>query len=515
MAWNKPVAWGGVPQALAIGACVSAFVVMLALRGQRFWVFTLDDAFITLRYSAHWAAGLGASWNPGFAPAEGYTTTLWMGLLALAIRVGLDGLLFAKLAGVFFAVAAMALASLLAWKLARAQASAGTPEAVLGRTVAACLPWLMAIAYWPLSLHAISGMETTCSACMLTLFFYLCSVRAQPRAIAVSALLACLARPEAVLACALALLLLALEPKHRRKFITAVVFYAVLPGALYYAWRTRHYGLLFPLSFYVKATGQPPLAGLSDVLEFFALFIMQPWWAALAVLGALAQPTLRPALLGALAFALFFVFPEHIMAFESRYLIPLFPLLAALVGLGAGRAARWLHEQTSPRVALAVVPMILLLLASSRTSPERNVEQWLEYGRGLSRAHIALANAMRATGLHDARVAMLDVGAVGYYADWFTLDTFGLNDAHVALTQRTDVDYVFRQQPDLLVLVSASPEQFVPVFAWEAPLHREATRLGYRYSCDYHFAPDYYLHVLTRSANVERDEVVCRARSHP
>src|SRR4051812_35207028 len=43
------------------------------------WPFTVDDAFITFRYSQNLAAGYGPTFNPGVLPhAEGYTSFLWM-----------------------------------------------------------------------------------------------------------------------------------------------------------------------------------------------------------------------------------------------------------------------------------------------------------------------------------------------------------------------------------------------------------------------------------------------------
>ncbi|HTU56926.1 MAG TPA: hypothetical protein VMF89_00810, partial [Polyangiales bacterium] len=59
---------------LAASLVLSAF---LLVRARDFWLFTLDDAYITLRYSRHLAQGFGPSWNPGAAPAEGYTTLSW------------------------------------------------------------------------------------------------------------------------------------------------------------------------------------------------------------------------------------------------------------------------------------------------------------------------------------------------------------------------------------------------------------------------------------------------------
>ncbi|MBA2669896.1 MAG: hypothetical protein H0U67_05945, partial [Gemmatimonadetes bacterium] len=48
-----------------------------------FYPGTLEDAFITFRYSQHLAAGYGlGAWNIGGERVEGYTSFLWMLLLA-------------------------------------------------------------------------------------------------------------------------------------------------------------------------------------------------------------------------------------------------------------------------------------------------------------------------------------------------------------------------------------------------------------------------------------------------
>jgi arabinofuranosyltransferase len=54
-----------------IVTAILLFVVLFAWRAHSFWVFTLDDAFITLRYSKHMAAAFEPAWNVGGAPVEG------------------------------------------------------------------------------------------------------------------------------------------------------------------------------------------------------------------------------------------------------------------------------------------------------------------------------------------------------------------------------------------------------------------------------------------------------------
>ncbi len=506
-------------------ASTALFALLFAWRAHGFWVFTLDDAFITLRYAKHLAAALGPAWNPGAEPVEGYTTALWLLLLAAGQLLGLDGVLVAKVAGVLFAIAATLCASKLASVLCE-----GEDGRV--RAAAAATPLVMAAAYWPWSLHAVSGMETTLAGLLLVLLFWW-SVRVQSTpsatpglagALAFCALLATLTRPEFALACAVCLSLCFVQVPNdtRRSLGRALVCYALLPGLVYFGWRLWRYRLFLPLSFYVKSTGQPPLAGLDQVGQFFLSFVRdQPLWGVLVVLGSLGRRALLPALAGALSLVVFFLFPAHIMAFEGRYLMPLFPFLSALAGAGMAqvvqRVLRAADARGWGRSAFALIGgvMFALGLFSFPLPMEQRAAPWLAYGRGLKEAHIELGQALKRAGgtARGHSIALLDVGAVGYIADWFTIDTYGLNDPHVALTRRTDVSYVLDQRPEILVVVSSQREHYEPLFDWELPLYRAASAHGYEFVCSYRFDDEYYLWLLTRAKTL--GQRVCSGSAAP
>lgn len=505
------------------GMLVAALLVLgalLVVRARDFWLFTLDDAYITLRYSRHLAQGFGPSWNPGAAPAEGYTTMSWMLLLSLAELFRVDGPAFAKGVGVPFVLASFVRMALL---LRRASLALrlSAPAQLLGLLALLSL----FVCYWPLSLHAVSGMETTLSCFVLSAFFLQSvTLHVQARAsqagtvstcrlLALAALACCLTRPEAVLPCGITLLVhLVADRDHRVTLVRACALWLALPFAGYYLWRWQHFGLLFPLSFYVKATGQARFAGLPDVLDFFRPFILeQPWWSLLFLFAALRARPLYPSLFGALSFVAFFVFPEHIMAFEGRYLLPLFPLLAATAALGLAEASQRLSTPLAGRqraIAFLVMLVALTLLTALElpAGRETRAKRWLDYGRGLNTAHVALGRDLASA---KGSIALLDVGAIGYFADWHTIDTFGLNDAHVALTRRRDTSYVLTQRPDLLVVVSAEPHRYKEVFEWETPLYQAARAQNYQYLCEYEFEPDYLLQVLARPEAVRGS--VCKS----
>ena len=503
-------ALGGVP-----------FLGLLLLHARPLWVFTADDTFITLRYARHLAEGLGPAWNPGGPRAEGCTTTLWMLLMAVPHLFTSDALLWAKLGSMLCALGCGTGAAWLALAITR-------DLSVLARAVAMVCALIVSGSYWSLALHAVSGMETTFFALMLTVFFAVAlalhgaaSAR-RARALAILALLCTLTRPEGALVCgATFVVLVAQAPREERKgLVRALLWFTVLPGALYFAARYRYYGLPLPLPFYVKAQGQAGLAGADDVLSFFVPFVReQPYLGvlALAALWRFRARLLAPGL-GALGLVLFFLFPAHIMGYEGRYLFAIFPLLAAAIAAGAAlcteQALALLGRRRAPR-SLALLPALVLMVAlpllpfPSWRSYE--TARWARYGEGLAHAHIPLGHdlARIRQNAGAATIALLDVGATSYYGEWFTIDTYGLNDAHVALTQRKDVSYVFERAPELVVVVSAASGRYQEVFDFEAPIHRAAIARGYRFACDYRFLADYYLHVLVRPGSRLGAELSC------
>ena len=68
----------------------------------------LDDAFISFRYAENFAAGHGLVFNPG-ERVEGYTTFLWVLILALGKAVGLRVVSLSQILGALFALATVLL----------------------------------------------------------------------------------------------------------------------------------------------------------------------------------------------------------------------------------------------------------------------------------------------------------------------------------------------------------------------------------------------------------------------
>jgi len=116
---------------------------------------TVDDAYISFRYARHFAEGLGLVYNPG-ERIEGYTNFLWTVILGLAIRLGLDPVMTAKVLGAICALVTIGGVYAIANHLRPL-------------TVVPCLStWLLA-STMVFTGYAVFGLETTLFAALITL----------------------------------------------------------------------------------------------------------------------------------------------------------------------------------------------------------------------------------------------------------------------------------------------------------------------------------------------------------
>ncbi|HEX3598482.1 MAG TPA: hypothetical protein VHU80_25415 [Polyangiaceae bacterium] len=470
--------------------------------------FTVDDAYITLRYSRNVARGIGAVYNATGARAEGYTSFLWMVLLALTHVLRQNALAVAKALGVLFAVGTCGLTA--AWTFAEmrpsrarvlASSAAVAGYAVLPRT----------------AIHAVSGMETALFTTLLTAALFAATRLARDGArwalpFSLVALAAALTRPEASLAIGVAgLSAVALQPRaeRMRTFIT-MLFVCAAPLVGYELWRLHYYGLPLPLPFYVKLASADAVPGAEPVVSWLGseLRFVVP----LVFFLKSPERHLRPALFSVLSLVLFFFLPQHLMGYDSRYLSPVDPAMCVFFGLGVGRlfssdvaafaSTRAAFARRFVRVAPAASTLVAFVVPAAVSVAETPsvFRDRLDYADGLAAAHERLGRDLASVRAKNPRLAISDAGAVPYLSGWWTLDLIGLNDAQIAVTGSREPAQVLARGPDLLVLISTERDRFVPYDwnAFERPLFDAATAAGFARVDLRRFASDYWLWVLAR-----------------
>jgi arabinofuranosyltransferase len=468
---------------LASAALVSAVYTRLL------WCFTVDDAYITFRYSQHLAAHCGLAYNLGDPPAEGCTSVLWMLLLTLSHPLRIDPVLLSKLLGLMATLAYACLAARWVYELTEA-----LPHSA--RLVPAAFTVLCLAAFAPTAVHAVSGMETAPFTLLLVAFGYWahrCAIRptrSNTVCVAVAGLLLGLARPEGNLAAIIGMGVLAIIASQRAQVLRGALWLYGVPGALYFVWRWRYFGHLLPLPFYVKVGQEGLLNGLGDVLSFVYFL-----WLHVGILVLLGLLRLRmsvvPLLAACAALLIFFLVPEHIMGYDWRYLAPMAPVAFVLAAVGLSTLQSWLSLGLPPagaqrwRASGGILGVCLLVPASFLLPARNSIRDRRRYALGMNSAYLPLAHCLEQAPHQPVPpvLAMGDAGACPYYSGWRNIDLFGLNEPCIALQDPHDLQhvmaqqYVMAQRPDVVILISRNPLAFVGR-PFEASLYRRCLAVG-------------------------------------
>lgn len=437
----------------AIGAAIVAAVVAGAMGfemapaddGTRaaFRSVPLDDSWIHYVYAESLGTSLRLDYNPGHSEA-GFTSLLWVALLALPLALGADAPLVSKVLGLL-AHGAVALL-LFAWMRRH-----------VPRVVAAGAGLLLAVE--PIfGYAAMSGMEVMLYTALVlgaTVLF----LDQRYRACAVALALAVLARPDGmVLVGVVWLAALVHLAAHRfrdpRLGAARLAWLVGLPTAATVVWILiclASTGMPFPTSYYVRAGGVGFLSNLQYLGRIlheisYSLFPLSHWPKALLLLPGVAFAVSRYRwravlpILFPLAFALSMggevigVIGGSFMG--NRYLVPVFPALLALQVMGIGLLVDRARDKLPGRAAArwAVPGGALLLLLALGLPPG----QWLHrvresrqtYAQGCSnidQMQVALGHWVAEKTAPDAVIAVHDAGAIRYIGGRYTIDVLGLN----------------------------------------------------------------------------------------
>ncbi|MCX7918957.1 MAG: DUF2079 domain-containing protein [bacterium] len=460
-----------------------------------FWQFTADDAFISFRYAANFAAGNGLTWNPGEPHIEGYTSWLWTLLMTIPHWLNIDTVLFSKLTGIIITILYLS----ITYRFFRLIVIWPEPD---HKKRPAMFGIIMLVCFSGTAVHAISGMETALSTLFITVFLYQLMFNTvyptdKPAYILpLIGLFAGLTRPEnnLLVLTGLSSITIVMPTLKRWLFIRQCLLFYLLPGLIYFLWRWAYYGQLFPLPFYIKTTAPPYVSGLGSwfgLLKYLTLHFAIFLFIGLTKL----RKELLPVIISSGILLVFFAVPSHIMGFNWRYFFPLIPFIFIIATRGVVIFANWLQrhlslainsEQTVWHIVVSSLCICISLGFLSELPTEIKRKQ--TYARGLTTAHITLGKKLaelksdyifeNRTNPTSLTLAIADAGAVPYYSRWRTIDTYGLNNPAIALTGNRDPKIIFAQNPDILVLISESDSIFIPKLPWEQSLYNTAIQCG-------------------------------------
>ncbi len=415
-----------------------------------------DDAYIYFRFAKNLLSGCGFRYNCSGSPVEGFTSPLYLLLLALGGLIGAD-----------FSTVAMGLCSLTL--VASIIVAAGF---ALTRQFAGWLPWASGLAALTTTaalaldpfflLNAVVGLETPLAAGIISGLFVAMAL-GREIAIGVLLVLAVLSRPEAIL------------------FVPAAVFVVPLTRRRFWLWlglalvallvlRLAIFGDIVPNTYRAKSGGtwrhaELGMAYIVEVFRDFPLLVLAPL--------SLWVPELRrhalPFLCVTFCWVLFFFYTGGDHFHYSRLAAPLVPVLTMLACLGAveiaGRLARFTRARATGAITLALLGAgptlghLARVLVTRQMQPSHGfaeVQRWASVGRYLARY------------FPGQTFATVPVGAMAYESGADVIDLVGIVTAEVAWSggsvpngllirnwlghERHDTAWVLSQKPAVVVI---------------------------------------------------------------
>ncbi len=388
--------------------------------------FPSEDAAMLFQYSENLATSGRVSYNLGGPPVEGATDFLWMLVLSLCHRIGLDTYLSAC---ALSAIALVASAYLLV-RLTNRRTPFLLPLAALA---------LMAV---PQVFAAIQGFSPLFFGTFILLAM-VAFTEHRPKTTFLAAILTCLIRPDGVVFAVP--LVAAFLLRHRadlKQNLIRVFAIAIVPGLVYFGWRFTYFDSLFPLPFYVKSNfSRVALLFNMDSLKLNLMFML-----ALSPLLIVASRGIRPSdreartsfiLVTLSLIAIPFVFYssmqlEQNLAYRFQY-----PFVLIALALAARHALPSLLTSLAVLCSLALMgPWYAVEGVRTLSMPSENIPY--------------VAQAMGSLPC-CGRIATTEAGRFPYYSNWETIDLWGLNTSELAQTLVTPDD-VQNYNPDLIVI---------------------------------------------------------------
>lgn len=387
----------------------------------------VDDAFISLRYAERFLYGEGLTWNNG-EKVEGYSNLLWVLIVALFGKLGMDLEIAAHLVCIFStAIACCSLVYLANQKSLHYFSKLGAV--------------LVLVTAWPVVYWTAGGLESTLHMALITwvavigwLRFYENKINKSVFTLSFLLGLISINRPDGAFFIGVFtfLFLLPKNKETRKEAVLILLLSSVFP-ILQVLFRIYYYGDPLPNTYYAKVAINENrfLGGLNYISK--ELLVYTPIFAATIIYAALSKLDLRNVLLTiaffiipAIAWLLlvavgggdFFQYGRHLVPVAGLFLVPFMLLLS-----------RCITTLLRSSIALVVLLSIISYQIHFSTQPNQiytvaNTLSWYLHYRGLGyKLQELFANSHP-----KPLIAVTGAGAIPYYSKLPTVDLLGLND---------------------------------------------------------------------------------------
>jgi arabinofuranosyltransferase len=483
------------------GGVVLFALVAFGVLAFRLFSYTMDDSYITFRYSLNLAAGHGLVFNPGEQPrAEGITSPLYAAVLAVAPLIGVDVVTFAKWTGLLACVLTAAFISAIIYTLTRSLTPLVPVRAIMFSVLGAAYflsnPYVVG--------NTLSGMETALAAMTFGAFLFLVvrilTASTRPTlfsilCLGVVATLVPMLRPEMGLSVLFILAAASVLAREARLTILRSLALFLMLGMVYYCLRFLYYGLPFPLPFYIKQ-GTFGFHGLSDLtsylkqsLPLLPLVLVCFAFAIGPRCGERKRPCvcLLAVLIGVGVQLAYYASIHHIMGFGFRYFVPIsvgFISLAFVGGAILCEVATRSRLPASFSLPSLFGALVILSIGSNAVAYRPAHAMFIDWYAAGERRGVQIALSMKSASEGALlRIALNDCGAIPFYTGFSTVDLAGLNNRAIALARTPDAvrNEIREKRPHLVILVSKKKHDPTSLLGWERLSHDDVTALGYSY----------------------------------
>ncbi len=411
---------------------VFIIAVMMLVFSLVFFQINIDDAYITFRYGANWAAFSTWNWNPEGERVEAYTNFSYALLSIIPHALNISTYLFMKLVGLVCFIL------------------------LLLRVRALCDhdPWLrllaslMVVANPYLYIHVFSGLETPLYMLLLLELFVQTgrlmgeAGKHRPSYHAALLLLLPLTRPDGAIFSVVSLGVW-FYFQRGQIFKCLMLWLCGLLALAYMAWRIHYFGHLLPNTFYLKS-------GLSAGLieSVFNLTESRMYLAAIAVsVWCIRAPAYRVVAAAAvLTHLLAYVDSKLAMNYADRFFLQLYVpvLLYGAHFVARGAVAKW------PPVSISAYLVMGILHILPCYDSNKLYEMMVEWNKTQdSYRHIGQGLAPYRD--QSYRLMVAEAGSIPYYSGWQTIDFGGLADVTIA-HHGNSMSYMEQVSPDVIIL---------------------------------------------------------------
>ncbi len=431
-------------------------VVLFVVMVMYVFSFTIDDAYISLRYAENWANGYGPVFNPG-EHAEGYTNFLLIIVEMLLFRLGLGDLFYVRIFSILCGIALVGVVEYFTWRRHRSIFAATSAGLLVGTSA-------------PLVLWTVGGLETLLFALLVTIGIILETLWLQNRVSdawclvkGLVFLLAALARPDAAIFVAVVVICDLLHSRGRKSWSGFVAFVASFSflALVYLAWKFHFYGQIIPLPVYTKIPTHNLLytfvTGGARLLSFIAIDLNTVFVVGILYAMVIASSDRRIKLLitnlpfilvasATCAYALYLMFLGfHVASDEAfRYYVPLVPLMTLALVLAWPEGGFFPSRRTALVGVTLVCAMVGIRLFDLwwmwNKDWDFGLATWCYSAKEqvdiLEHANIAAGKWLRANANPDDSIVLYDIGAVSYFSKLRTIDTWSLTDYEIARLKR-------------------------------------------------------------------------------